>query len=80
MTAICRWRDSRRISRGRRHRPRVERLEGRRLLATFTVTDTSDSPTETGSLRYAESVSGTHLGQDSRVVAVGPRGFDVLPR
>ena len=35
------------------HPPRLELLEDRMLLATFTVTDTSDSASDTGSLRYA---------------------------
>ena len=34
-------------------RPRLELLEDRVLLATFTVTDTSDSVSDAGSLRYA---------------------------
>jgi hypothetical protein len=40
---------------GRRHsaRPRLELLEERTLLSTWTVTNNSDSPTDTGSLRYA---------------------------
>jgi hypothetical protein len=40
---------------GRRQvfRPRLQLLEGRTLLSTFTVTNNSDSPTNTGSLRYA---------------------------
>jgi predicted outer membrane repeat protein len=40
---------------GRRRvaRPRIEPLEERTLLSTWTVTDNSDSPTDTGSLRYA---------------------------
>jgi hypothetical protein len=40
---------------GRRHvfRPRVQLLEARTLLSTFTVTNNSDSATNTGSLRYA---------------------------
>jgi hypothetical protein len=37
----------------RGRRPRLELLEDRMLLATFTVTDTSDSASDTGSLRYA---------------------------
>ncbi|MFI5458998.1 MAG: MBG domain-containing protein, partial [Isosphaerales bacterium] len=42
-----------RVSRDRKHRPFVELLEERRLLATFTVTDTGDLAADTGSLRYA---------------------------
>ena len=34
-------------------RPRFDHLEERTLLSTWTVTDNSDSPTDTGSLRYA---------------------------
>jgi predicted outer membrane repeat protein len=34
-------------------RPRFDRLEERTLLSTWTVTDSSDNPTDTGSLRYA---------------------------
>ena len=34
-------------------RPRLELLEGRTLLSTWTVTDNSDNPTDPGSLRYA---------------------------
>ena len=34
-------------------RPRLEPLEQRTLLSTFTVTDNSDNPTDPGSLRYA---------------------------
>ncbi len=33
--------------------PILEGLEARQLLSTFTVTDTSDNPSDTGSLRYA---------------------------
>ncbi len=40
-----------RLPQGRR--PWFELLEVRMLLATFTITDTSDSATDTGSLRYA---------------------------
>ncbi len=43
------------MPRGRRRRPFVEPLEARRLLSTFIVSDTSDSATDTGSLRYALS-------------------------
>jgi hypothetical protein len=38
---------------GRGRRPRLDLREDRMLLATFTVTDTSDSVSETGSLHYA---------------------------
>ena len=34
-------------------RPTLVALEDRQLLSTFTVTDTSDNPSDTGSLRYA---------------------------
>jgi len=37
---------------GRSSRPQLELLEERTLLSTFTVTDKSDSPSDTGSLRY----------------------------
>jgi hypothetical protein len=40
-------------ARGRRPRPGFDRLEERTLLSTWTVTDNSDNPTDTGSLRYA---------------------------
>ena len=40
-------------SRSRSCRLWLELLEERMLLATFTVTDTSDSVSDTGSLRYA---------------------------
>src|SRR5262249_48701818 len=45
----------RRNDASRRHlaRPRFERLEGRTMLSTWMVTDNSDDPTDTGSLRYA---------------------------
>ncbi len=36
-----------------RRLPILEGLEARQLLSTFTVTDTSDNPSDTGSLRYA---------------------------
>jgi hypothetical protein len=63
--------DRSRIRHGRRNlfgtrrsaRPRLERLEGRTLLSTWTVTDNSDSPTDPGSLRYAirNAPSGTTI-------------------
>src|SRR5947209_1219275 len=34
-------------------RPRLEPLEGRWLPSNFTITDGSDDPTDTGSLRFA---------------------------
>jgi hypothetical protein len=40
----------------------VEALEARRLLTTFVVTDTSDSASDTGSLRYAVN---TAVGGDT---------------
>jgi hypothetical protein len=58
---------------GRRHsaRPRLELLEGRTLLSTWTVTDNSDSPTDTGSLRYAiaNAPSGTTINFASTVTS-----------
>jgi hypothetical protein len=45
------WRRS--PSRRRAARPRLEVLEGRALLSVWTVTDNSDDPNDTGSLRYA---------------------------
>jgi hypothetical protein len=41
------------FGRRRSARPRLELLEERTLLSTWTVTDNSDSPTDTRSLRYA---------------------------
>jgi hypothetical protein len=53
MTKTCNLkREGRRTLRSAR-RPRLELLEDRQLLATFTVTDTSDNVSDTGSLRYA---------------------------
>jgi hypothetical protein len=40
-------------ARRRLPRPAFDRLEERTLLSTWTVTDNSDNPTDTGSLRYA---------------------------
>ena len=40
-------------ARRRLPRPSFDRLEERTLLSTWTVTDNSDNPTDTGSLRYA---------------------------
>ena len=38
-------------------------LEDRQLLSTFTVTDTSDNPSDTGSLRYAINQANANRGQ-----------------
>ena len=56
---------------GRRRlaRPRLERLEERTLLSAWLVTDDSDSPTDTGSLRYAiqTAPSGTTIEFHTRI-------------
>ena len=44
---------SRRPSHRRTARPRLEALEGRALLSVWTVTNNSDKPNDTGSLRWA---------------------------
>ena len=58
-------RDRRRGPRAPRVRrtPRLEPLEERTLLSVWTVTDNSDNPTDTGSLRYAinNAPSGTTI-------------------
>ena len=54
---------SRRSSHRRAARPRLEALEGRALLSVWYVTDNSDDPSDTGSLRYAinQEPSGTTI-------------------
>jgi hypothetical protein len=57
---------------GRRaSRPRLELLEERTLLSTWTVTDNSDNPTDPGSLRYAilDEPSGTTINFASTVTS-----------
>jgi hypothetical protein len=59
------------FGRRRSARPRLELLEERSLLSTWTVTDNSDSPTDTGSLRYAiqNAPSGTTIDFASTVAS-----------
>ncbi len=62
----CRVSDST-LRRVRRMRLRFESMERRELLSTLYVTDTSDSDTDTGSLRYAILQSNATPGQTNTI-------------
>ena len=51
-------------------RPTVQALEDRQLLSTFTVTDTSDNPSDTGSLRYA--IDQANADHQANTINFGP--------
>ncbi len=55
------------LRRARRMRLRFESMERREMLSTFYVTDTSDSATDTGSLRYAILQSDATPGQTNTI-------------
>lgn len=64
--------------RARRWRPRLEDLEGRQLLSTFTVTNTNDSGT--GSLRQAITASNGVTGSSINAIdfAIGSGGVETI--
>ncbi len=53
-----------------RMRPTLLALEDRQLLSTFTVTDTSDNPSDTGSLRYA--IDQANANNQANTINFGP--------
>lgn len=63
-------------ARTRDRRPRIERLEDRRLLATFTVTNTLDSGS--GSLRDAITQANTNAGADVIEFNIGGSGVQTI--
>ena len=51
-------------------RPTLLAMEDRQLLSTFTVTDTSDNPSDTGSLRHA--IDQANANNQANTINFGP--------